>query len=172
MGSISIRVLVEGGKAIPGPPLGPALAIHKVNIGQVISAINDKTKDFAGITVPVEVLIDPATKGFEIKVGTPPVSALIKKELKIQKLAMTPWTVGVAKEGEAPPAPFTGDLHFDAAVKIAKAKLPVLGTRNFKKAVKEVIGSCVSVGCMVEGKHPRQIMKEIDAGEWDEKIKG
>ena len=84
MGSISIRVLVEGGKAIPGPPLGPALAIHKVNIGQVISAINDKTKDFAGITVPVEVLIDPATKGFEIKVGTPPVSALIKKELKFR----------------------------------------------------------------------------------------
>lgn len=172
MGKISIRVLVDGGKAIPGPPLGPALAVHKVNIGQVVAAINEKTKEFSGITVPVEVMIDPSTKGFEIKVGTPPVSALIKKELKVQKLALTPWATPAAKEGEAPPAPFTGNLPFEAAVRIAKAKLNVLGTHDFKKAVKEVVGTCVSVGCTVEGKHPKEVMKEIDGGHWDAKIKG
>ncbi len=172
MGKISIKALVEGGKAIPGPPLGPALAMHKVNIGQVVAAINEKTKDFKGITVPVEVIIDPATKSFEIKVGTPPVSALIKKELKVEKLALTPWSTPPVKEGESPKAPFTGDLPFEAAVKIAKAKLDALGTKSLKNAVKQVIGTCMSVGATVEGKNPKDLIKEIDAGKWDAKIKG
>src|SRR3990172_6984586 len=116
MGKISVKVMVEGGKAIPGPPLGPALAQHKVNIGQVISQINDKTKEFAGITVPVEVQIDTESKSFEIKVGTPPVSQLIKKEIKVEKLAKAAWK-----------DPAVGNITIDQAVKIAKAKLPSLG---------------------------------------------
>jgi len=172
MGKISVKVMVEGGKAIPGPPLGPALAIHKVNIGQVVAAINEKTKEFKGISVPVEVVVDTATKAFEIKVGTPPVSALIKKELKVEKLAITPWTTPVAKEGEAPPKPFEGDLPFEAAVRIANAKMSVLGTKSAKNAVKQVVGTCVSVGCTVDGKNPKDILKEINEGKWDSKIKG
>lgn len=172
MGKISVRVMVEGGKAIPGPPLGPALAMHKVNIGQVVSAINEATKEFKGITVPVEVVIDTGTKKFDIKVGTPPVSALIKKELKVEKLAMTPWTTPPAKEGEAPPKPFEGDLPFDAAVRIANAKMSALGTRSLKNAVKQVVGSCVSVGCTVAGKNPKDVLREINAGKWDVQIKG
>ena len=169
---ISIKALVEGGKAVPGPPLGPALAVHKVNIGQVIAAINDKTNEFKGITVPVEVAIDPADKSFEIKVWTPPVSALIKKELKVEKLALTPWTTPPVKEGEAPKPPFTGNLDFDAVVKIAKSKLDALGTRSLKNAVKQVLGTCVSSGCTVEGRNPKEIIREVSAGKWDAKIKG
>ncbi|MBU5557567.1 MAG: 50S ribosomal protein L11 [Candidatus Aenigmatarchaeota archaeon] len=172
MGKISVKIMVEGGKAIPGPPLGPALAVHKVNIGQVVAAINEATKEFKGITVPVEVIVDTETKAFEIKVGTPPVSALIKKELKVEKLAITPWTTPPAKEGEAPKEPFKGDLPFEAAVRIANAKMSALGTRSLKNAVKQVIGSCMSVGCTVEGKNPKDILKEINAGKWDAKIKG
>jgi large subunit ribosomal protein L11 len=160
MGKISVKVMVQGGKAIPGPPLGPALAQHKVNIGQVVSQINEKTKEFAGISVPVEVKVDTETKGFEIIVGSPPVSQLIKKELKAEKLSKTAW-----KEAAA------GDLKMAAVVKIAKSKQSSFGTKSVKNAVKVIVGSCVSCGVTIEGKNPKEIIKEIEAGKWDAELK-
>lgn len=159
MPNVIVKALVEGGKASAGPPLGPTLAPLKVNIGQVIAAINEKTKEFAGISVPVSVEINPATKQFTISVGTPPVSQLIKKELKLEKLAKTAW-----KE------PAVGDLKIESAVKIAKLKLDSLGTRNLKKATKEVVATCVSIGVNVEGKNPKEVLKEIDSGVFDSKF--
>jgi len=159
MGKIIVKALVEGGKAVPGPPLGPSLAQYKVNIGQVISAINEKTKEFSGMQIPITVEVDTGTKAFDIKVGSPSVSALIKKELKLEKLAKTPF-----KE----PA---GSLTIEQVVKIAKAKQEQLKTRDFKKAVKQVVATCVSIGVEVENKNPKEILKEIDHGNWDSKIK-
>ena len=159
MGKIIIRALVEGGKAVPGPPLGPSLAQYKVNIGQVVAAINDKTKEFSGMQIPIIVEIDTESKKFDIKVGSPSVAALIKKELKLEKLAKTPF-----KE----PAP--GSLKFEQVVKIANAKLDDLKTHDFKKAVKQVVATCVSLGIEVENKSPKEILKEIDQGKWDSKI--
>lgn len=160
MGSITVKLMVEGGKANAGPPLGPALAVHKVNIPNVVAKINEATKEFSGITVPVEVTVNTDTKQFEVKVGSPPTSQLIKKELKLETLAKAAW-----KE------PAVGNLSMAAAVKIAKAKLPTLGTRDVKKATKEIIGSCVSLGVTVEGKNPKEILKEINEGKWDHQIK-
>ncbi len=159
MPNIIVKALVEGGKASAGPPLGPTLAPLKVNIGQVIAAINEKTKEFAGISVPVSVEINPATKQFTISVGTPPVSQLIKKELKLEKLAKTAW-----KE------PAVGDLKIDSAVKIAKLKFDSLGTKDLKKATKEVVATCVSLGVNVEGKNPKEVLKDIDSGSFDSKF--
>ena|SRR3990172_7870801 len=159
MSKVTVRVIVEGGKALPAPPLGPALAQYKVNIGQVVSAINEKTKDFSGMQIPVVVEIDTETKRFEIKVGNPSVSALMKKELKLEKFAKTPF-----KES----AP--GSLKFEQIVKIAKAKQDDLKTHDLKKAVKQVVATCVSLGLEVEGKNPKEILKEIDKGRWDSKL--
>ncbi len=78
-----IEALVDGGKASAGPPLGPALGPLGVNIGQIVSEINKKTKDFAGMKVPVVIIVDPKTKDFTITVGTPPASSLIKQELGV-----------------------------------------------------------------------------------------
>ena len=80
MASQTVEALVEGGKASAAPPLGPALGPLGVNIGQVISAINQKTDSFKGMQVPIKVIVDTSTKKFEITVGTPPAAALIKKE--------------------------------------------------------------------------------------------
>jgi large subunit ribosomal protein L11 len=160
MGKKVIKSLVEGGKAVPGPPLGPALAEAKVNIGEVIKAINDKTKDFAGMQVPIEVEIDTNTKEFTIKVGTPPTSALIKKELKLKKLAAKAFIEDIV-----------GDLSFDQILKITKAKFDVLGTTDPKKAVKQIVSSCVSLGVTVEGKTPKEMVEEINSGKWDDRIK-
>jgi large subunit ribosomal protein L11 len=165
---ITIKALVEGGKATPAPPLGPSLAPTKVNIGQVIAKINEKTKDFVGMQVPVTIKIDSSTKEFEISVGSPSVAALIKKELNVQILAKAPFKVfekdGVKEE-------FKESLKFDQLVKITKMKIDDLKTDDLKKAVKQVAASCVSYGVYIEDKQPKEVIKEIDEGKWDDKIK-
>jgi large subunit ribosomal protein L11 len=80
-----IDILVDGGKASPGPAIAPKLAIMKLNIQEIFKQINDKTKEYAGMKVPVKLIVDKKTRAFEIEIGTPPVSSLIKKELGIQK---------------------------------------------------------------------------------------
>jgi len=154
----TIEVLVEGGKANAGPPLGPALGPLGVNVMQVVNAINEKTKHFDGMKVPVKVIVDPKTKSFEIEVGTPPVTALILKELGIEKGSGNPREEKV------------GNLSMDQVIKIAKMKYGDLLGKDLKSKVKEVIGSCVSIGVNVEGKSPKEVQKEIDEGKYDSKF--
>ncbi len=152
-----VEVLVEGGKASAGPPLGPALGPLKLNIGEVVKAINEKTKPFAGMQVPVKVIVDSATKEFRIEVGTPPTSALIKKELGIEK-------------GGQDQKNKVGNLTMDQVIKIAQMKRDAMLAQSLKAAVKEVIGTALSMGVTVEGRDPREIQKEIDEGKWDDKL--
>lgn len=153
-----VDALVDGGKASAGPPLGPALGPMGVNIMQVINAINDKTKAFEGMRVPVSVLIDPSTKKFEIVVGTPPASALILKQIRAEKGSGQPRTNKI------------GDLSIEQAVQVAKQKEGNLLGKSLKHRVKEIIGTCVSMGVTVEGLDPRAAQKKIDAGEFDDRI--
>lgn len=129
----TIESLVDGGKASAGPPLGPALGPMGVNIGAVIAAINEKTRDMAGMKVPVKVIVDTDTKEFEIEVGTPPTSALIKKELNLKKASQTP-----GKERLA-------DLTVEQARKIAKIKF---GSDD-ESAMNQVEGTARSMGISV-----------------------
>ncbi len=154
----TISVIVEGGKATPGPPLAPALAPLGVNIGKVVAEINQATKSFAGIKVPVKVLVDPKTKEFQIEVGSPPTSELIKKEAGIEK---------GAGNREAP----AGDISLEKIISIAKAKTNSLAS-DLKGKVKEVLGTCVSIGVTVNGKSPKEIIKEIDKGMHDSLLVG
>lgn len=148
-----ISAMVEGGKASAGPPLGPALGPLGVNIGEVINQINEKTRDFKGMTVPVKVIVDTQTKEVRVEVGSPPTSALIKKELGIEKALGN-------REGELP------NLSFEQVVKIAKMKRENMLANSLKSAVKEVLGTCVSMGVLVDGKDPREIQRLIDQGEY------
>ncbi len=154
----TIEVLVEGGRASPGPPLGPALGPMGVNVVQVVAMINEKTKSFVGMKVPVKVLIDPKTKTFEIKVGTPPTSSLLVKEIKAEKGSGAPNTLKV------------GNITIEQAIKVANMKQDSLMGKDLKMRVLEVIGVCVSSGITVEGKEPKAIQKEIKEGKWDAKF--
>lgn len=154
----TVKALVEGGKASAGPPLGPALGPLGVNIMQIINTINDKTKQFEGMKVPVKVIVDPKTKNFEIEIGTPPASSLILSEL------------GLEKGSGAPSTHKVGDLTVDQAIKVAKMKHTNLLGKDLKQKTKEVIGTCVSLGVTVEGKAPQAIQKAIDEGEYDSKF--
>jgi len=156
--SETVEALVEGGKASAGPPLGPALGPLGVNIMEIINTINDKTKQFDGMKVPVKVIIDPKTKKFEITVGTPPASSLILKE------------IGAEKGSGAPSTHKIGNINMDQAVKIAKMKHDNLLGKELKQKTKEVIGTCVSLGVTVENKKPQEIQKQIDEGVFDSKF--
>jgi len=162
-----IKAIVQGGKASAAPPLGPSLAALKMNTADVISAINEKTKAFNGMEVPVTIKVDPKTKKFDISVGTPSVAALVKKELNVKTLSKAAFNVYTKDEIKEE---FKESLKFDQIVKIAKMKMDDIKTDNLKKAVKQVTAFCVSSGVFIEGKRPKEIIKEIEEGKWDEKI--
>lgn len=151
----TVELLISGGQANAGPPLGPALGPLGVNVMLIVNKINELTKDYSGMKVPVKVIVDPETKQFEVSVGTPTSSALIVAELKIEKGSGTPNTAKV------------GNLNMDQVIRIAKIKRPELLAGTLKAATKELLGVCVSMGVTVEGKDPREIQSEIDQGRHD-----
>ena len=155
-----LEVLVDGGKATPGAPLGPALGPLGVNIVEIIKAINDKTKAFEGMKVPVTLLVDTKTKAYTITVGTPPTSALITKELGIEK--------GSGDAGKTR----VGNLSLAQAIKVANMKADVMQAKDLKARVLEVVGTCVSKGETVEGQPAKETAREIKAGRYDAKLTG
>jgi large subunit ribosomal protein L11 len=124
MAKQTIEAMVEGGKASAGPPLGPALGPLKVNIPDVVAEINEKTKDLAGMKVPVKVIVE---------VGSPPIAALVKKEL------------GLDKGSEEAGKKRVGDLTKEKAKKIARQKF---GSDD-EPFLKQVKGTCRSMGITI-----------------------
>ena len=158
MGEQKISSLVTGGAASAGPPLGPALGPLGVNIMEVIGAINEKTKDFEGMKVPVTVVVDSDTKKYEIQIGIPSAAALVMKEAGIQK--------GSGASGTE----WAGEITMDAVAKVAGTKLEASYASSLKSVAKTVVGTCLALGVKIEGKTPKEITAEIDAGKWDEKF--
>ena len=154
----TISSLVTGGEASAGPPLGPALGPMGVNILQIINAINEQTKEFQGMKIPVTVSVDADTKKWEIEVGIPSASALLLKEAGIQKGSGTSGTEWV------------GEVSADMIAKIAKVKLETSYASSLKSVAKQIVGTCVSLGIKVEGKTPKEFTAEINEGKWDSKL--
>jgi large subunit ribosomal protein L11 len=153
-----INALVTGGEASAGPPLGPALGPLGVNVLGIVNEINKQTGDFKGMRVPVKVEVDLETKQFTVTVGTPTTSALIAKES------------GIPKGSSKPNVDLVGDLTIDKVISIAKSKMTTSYAKTVRAATKEVVGSCISMGVKVEGKDPREVMRELNAGKWDAKF--
>ncbi|MBS7653519.1 MAG: 50S ribosomal protein L11 [Candidatus Bathyarchaeia archaeon] len=150
-----VELVISGGQATAGPPIGPALGPLGLNVMAVVNKINELTKEYAGMKVPVRVTVDPETKTFEVSVGIPTTSALIVKEAEIQK--------GSGK----PNVERVGNLSMQQVVKIAQIKRKELLAKNLRSAVKEIIGSCVSMGVTIDGKNPKDVLKEIDEGKYN-----
>jgi large subunit ribosomal protein L11 len=117
-----------------------------VNVGQVVAKINEETRQFAGMRVPVVVRVDAATRAFTLVVGKPPVAALLLKEAGKEKGSGKPKTEPV------------GDVSLDAIRRIAEAKGDDLYGRTIEQKMNEVIGTCVSVGLTVGGEDPRTVL--------------
>jgi large subunit ribosomal protein L11 len=151
----TIEVLVPGGQADPGPPLGPELGPTPVDVQAVVGEINDQTEAFDGTEVPVTVTYEE-DGSFEIEVGVPPTAELIKDE------------AGFETGSGQPHEEFVADLSVDQIVQIAEQKHPDLLSYDLKNAAKEVVGTCTSLGVTVEGNDPREFKHRIDEGEYDE----
>jgi large subunit ribosomal protein L11 len=154
----TISTLVEGGSASAGPPLGPELGPLPTDVGEVVSAINEKTKDFTGMEVPVDVIVDEDSGDFEIEVGKPPAAQLIFDEL------------GIDKGSGEPNKNVVADMSFEEACKVARMKASDLLAMDLRGAVKEIIGTADSSGITVDGKDPVEIQQDIDDGKYDDRL--
>ena len=155
---MQINLLVEGGNMQPGPALSQKLGPTGINMGQIIQEVNKSTESFKGLKVPVEVTLDLGTKEISIEVFSPPVSELIKKELGIEK--------GSGKQEELKVA----NASIGQIISIAKTKLPSVISKDLKASVKEVVGSCVSLGILIENKPAKDFMEDIFEGKYDKEI--
>ena len=151
-----IPLLVAGGQANAGPPLGPALAPMGLNVMAIVNDINEKTKEYSGMRVPVKIIVQVSKKTFEVEVGIPTSSALLAKAL------------GVEKGSGVPNSEKVGNLNMDQLVKIANTKIDQSYATTINSAVKEFLGTCVSMGITVENKEPKDLFAEINDGKWDE----
>jgi large subunit ribosomal protein L11 len=154
---MQVKILVEGGNMQPGPALSQKLGPAGINIGQVIQKVNDATKGFKGMKVPVEVEID-SSKNIEVKVFSPPVAELLKKELGIEKGS------GLQKKTKV------ANASIEQIISVSKTKLPNLLSRTLENAVKSVLGSCTTLGILVENKNPLEVIRDIEAGKYDKEI--
>lgn len=155
---MQVKILAEGGEMKPGPALSQKLGPAGINVNKVIQKVNEATKGFKGMKVPVELEIDPSTKEFVVKVFSPPVAELLKKELGIEKGS------GVQKKFQQ------ANASIEQIISIAKTKLPNLLCRDLKSAVKTVVGTCVSLGILIENKSAKEVEQEIDDGKYDNEI--
>ena len=132
-----IKLQIQAGAATPAPPVGPALGQKGVNIMQFVKEFNDKTKDQLGLVIPVIITVY-GDRTFDFILKTPPVSALIKKELKIQNGSGVPNKKKVGK------------LLKSQVQKIAEMKMKDLNTEDFDAAAMMVMGTARSMGVEVE----------------------
>ena len=151
----SIEVLVPGGQAQPGPPLGPELGPTPVDVQAVVQAINDETDAFDGMEVPVTVEYED-DGSFEIEVGVPPTAELIKDE------------AGFDTGSGEPHEEFVADLTVEQVKTVAEQKQSDLLSYDLKNAAKEIVGTCTSLGVTIEGNDPREFKARIDDGEYDD----
>jgi len=153
-----IKLLIDGGSMTPGPAVAQQLGPMGVNMGKVISNVNEATKEFKGMKVPVELDINEKTKDFTVKTFSPPTSELLKKELKVEKCTPDHKNQKV------------GNLSIEDIIKVTKVKYLNMLEKEFKSAVKSVLGTCASIGTFVESKEANELIEDVRLGKFDKEI--
>ncbi len=153
-----VKLIIDGGNMKPGPAVSQQLGPLGINLGKVISDVNTATAGFVGTKVPVELDVDLKSKTFKVKVFSPPVAELIKKELKAERGSGEPGKIKI------------GNVAIERLISIAKTKMPNLLAKDLKSAVKLIVGTCVSLGVLIDNKEAKDIEAEIDQGIYDKEI--
>jgi large subunit ribosomal protein L11 len=156
---MNIKLLIDGGSMKPGPAIAQQLGPLGINMGKVISDVNSATSNFKGMKVPVELNINEKTKSFTIKTFSPPTSELLKKELNLEK--------GTADHKKVK----VGNASIEDVIKVTKIKFPDMLQKEFKSAVKSVLGTCTSIGILVENKEAKDLSKDVEEGAFENEIK-
>lgn len=131
-----IKLQIPAGKATPAPPVGPALGQHGVNIMAFTKEFNERTKDKAGLIIPVVITVY-ADRSFTFITKTPPAAVLIKKACKIESGSGVPNKTKVAKITRA------------QLKEIAETKMADLNAANIDTAISMIAGTCRSMGVEV-----------------------
>jgi large subunit ribosomal protein L11 len=131
-----IKLQIPAGKATPAPPIGPALGQHGVNIMAFTKEFNERTKNDAGLVIPVVITVY-ADRSFSFITKTPPAAVLIKKACKLEKASGGPNNEKVASISQE-------DLR-----KIAEQKMPDLNAASVDSAMRMIAGTARSMGVTV-----------------------
>jgi len=154
-----IKAQIEGGKASTAPPLGPSLAEVGLNPSEVVEKINEMTKPYEGLTIDVKIYVDLDAKKYRIELGLPTTTSLLLK------------FAGASEPSGDPMHKKVGNIKLEDVIKIAIMKKPQLTAKSLKAAVKTILGTARAIGLTVEGKDPKQVIKEIEAGVYEELFK-
>ncbi len=131
-----IKLQIPAGKATPAPPVGPALGQHGVSIMAFTKEFNERTKNDAGMIIPVVITVY-ADRSFTFVTKTPPAAVLIKKACKIDSGSGVPNKTKVAK------------ITRDQVKAIAEQKMPDLNAANIDTAMSMIAGTARSMGVEV-----------------------
>ncbi len=156
---VTIKLLVEGGKMTPGPAVAQQLGPMGLNLGQIISDVNERTKGFSGMNVPVVLDVDSETKKVKITVLSPPTSELIKKEIGIEKGTAARMKVRV------------GNMAFEQVLSVALQKHDSMLSNELVSSIKSVLGTCQTMGLFVDSREVKDIMNDFNEGVYDAMIK-
>ena len=132
-----IKLQIEGGKATPAPPVGPALGQHGVNIMAFVKEYNEKTASQAGTIVPVELTVYE-DRSFAMVIKSPPASELLRKATGIEKGS---GSARVEKVGTIPRSKVR---------EIAEIKMKDLNAADIEGAMRIIEGTARSMGILVE----------------------
>lgn len=132
-----IKLQIPAGKATPAPPVGPALGQHGVNIVAFTKEFNERTKNDAGLIIPVVITVYE-DRSFTFVTKKPPAAVLIKKACGIDKASGVPNKTKVATISKA-------DVQ-----KIAETKMPDLNAASLEAAMSMIAGTARSMGIVVE----------------------
>jgi len=150
-----VRARVKAGKASPTPPLGPAISQYGLDVARVVNEINELTKDYGDLEVTVEILVNPDTKEYKVNVKSPTTTSLLLK------------FAGASEPSGDPAHKKVGDVKFEDIVKIAILKKKDLTAKTLKAAVKTILSSAATVGVTVDGKEPKEVLREVVEGRYD-----
>jgi large subunit ribosomal protein L11 len=131
-----IKLQIPAGKAVPSPPVGPALGQHGVNIMQFCKEYNAKTQDKIGTIIPVEITVFE-DRSFDFVLKTPPAAELLKK------------AAGIEKGSAAPNKTKVGSISKAKVIEIAKIKLPDLNATSVEAAEKMIRGTARNMGITI-----------------------
>ena len=131
-----IKLQIPAGKATPAPPVGPALGQHGVNIMAFTKEFNERTKNDAGLIIPVVITVY-ADRSFTFVTKTPPAAVLIKKACGIERASGVPNKTKVAQ------------ITKEQVKKIAEQKMPDLNAASLEAAMSMVAGTARSMGITV-----------------------
>jgi len=155
---MQIKLLIDGGDMKPSPAVAQQLGPMGINMGKVISDVNSATSNFKGMKIPVILDVDEKTKDFTIQTSSPPTSELIKKELNIEKGTNDHKKIKV------------GNASIEDIIKVAKVKYPDMLEKDFKTAVKSILGTSASAGVLVENSNANELIEKLVSGKFDSEI--